>query len=108
MVTASEGSPTTAMRKPLNAPATTPTRRPMSRTTPMSIPPPAHSTPMTALVRPAVLATDRSISPVMMTRVIGMAMRRIGMTSRSRKPTVTGEAKRGMSRHAPITTTRRA
>ena len=71
----------------------------------MSIPPPAHSTPMTALVRPAVLATDRSISPVMMTSVIGIAMRRIGITSRSRKPTVTGEANRGMSRQAPMTTT---
>ncbi|WCI09126.1 hypothetical protein PJ267_04460 [Arthrobacter sp. OVS8] len=43
-----------------------------------------------------MLATDRSISPVMMIRVIGMAISRTGMTSRSRNPVVTGEAKRGM------------
>ena len=62
----------------------------------MSVPP-AQRTPIRALVRPAVLATDRSISPVMMISVIGMAISRTGMTSRSRKPVVTGEAKRGMA-----------
>ena len=57
--------------------------------------PPAQSTPITALVRPAVLATDRSISPEMITSVMGVAIIRIGMTSSSRKPVVRTEANLG-------------
>ena len=57
-------------------------------------------TPSSALDRPATLATDRSISPVMMISVIGMAIIRIGITSSSRKPTVTGEANRGIAMQA--------
>ena len=95
IVTASDGSPTTATRKPLNMPASTPITSPRTSTTPMSHPA-CQSTPMSALVRPAIDATDRSISPVMMMRVIGIAMSSTGITSSSRKPTVTGDAKRGM------------
>ena len=60
----------------------------------------AQMTPSSALESPAMLATDRSISPVMMISVIGMAISRIGMTSSSRNPTVTGEANRGIAMHA--------
>ena len=83
------------MRKPLNIPAATPASRLMASTSQMSIPP-AQSTPISALVRPAVLATERSISPVMMISVMGIAISRTGITSRRRNPVVTGEAKRGM------------
>src|SRR4051812_32504095 len=41
---------------------------------------------MTALLRPTVLATDRSISPVTITRVSGRAISMITTTSSSRKP----------------------
>ncbi len=95
MVTASDGSPSTAIRKPLNIPHTNPTSRLTASTSQISMPP-AQSTPMVALVSPAMLATERSISPVMMISVIGMAISRTGITSRSKKPVVTGDAKRGM------------
>src|SRR4051794_10047766 len=40
---------------------------------------------MIELVRPSVLATERSISPVTMMNVIGSATRMIGIRSRTRK-----------------------
>jgi hypothetical protein len=40
---------------------------------------------MIELVRPSVLATDRSISPVTMMKVIGSATSAIGIRSRTRK-----------------------
>ena len=42
------------------------------------------SMPSSTLERPTMLATERSISPVMMMSVIGRAMSRIGATSSSR------------------------
>ena len=47
-------------------------------------PPSLTRTPITTLLRPSMLATDRSISPVMMISVIGSAISRIGAMSRSR------------------------
>src|SRR5665647_1333256 len=66
----------------------------------------AQSTPITALVKPAVLATDRSISPVMMTSVIGRAIMRMGITSSSRNPAVRAEANLGTTSESTITTAR--
>jgi hypothetical protein len=48
---------------------------------------------MTALDSPTVLATDRSISPVTMTRVSGSAMSTMTTTSSSRNPVLRAEAK---------------
>ena len=45
--------------------------------------------------RPTTLATDRSISPVTMTMVIGSAISRIGAASRTRKGSVSGPEKFG-------------
>ncbi len=47
--------------------------------------PASQSEPISALVRPSVLATDRSISPVMMMNVIGSATSAIGSRSSTRK-----------------------
>ena len=83
IVTASDGRPTTVMKKPLTAPAIAPTT--MLTRPATSIGSPAWcSVPMTTLDSPTMLATDRSISPVMMMSVIGRAMSRIGATSSSR------------------------
>ena len=57
--------------------------------------PPSWSTPSSTLLRPMMLATDRSISPVMMTSVIGRAMSRIGAMSWSRNFRVSGPSKLG-------------
>ena len=46
--------------------------------------PPWCRTPTSTLERPTMLATDRSISPVMMMSVIGSAISRIGAMSSSR------------------------
>jgi hypothetical protein len=40
--------------------------------------------PTRTLLSPTTLATERSISPVMMTNVIGSAISRIGAVSRNR------------------------
>ena len=52
-----------------------------------------QSAPKTQLVKPAMLATERSISPVMMIRVFGRARSRTGMMSMSRNPTLRDVAK---------------
>ncbi len=93
IVTASEGRPRVVIRKPLKAPHTTPTNTDTKITIPMSQPESRQSTPITALVSPAIDATERSISLEMITRAMGMAMRRIGMIWISRNPTVSDEAK---------------
>ena len=93
IVTAREDSPSTVMSAPLTTPQRTPTSRQQAMTAQMLHPVSRHRTPMTALVRPAVLATDRSISPVTMISVIGIAISRIGTIPTSRKPRVTVEAK---------------
>ena len=51
------------------------------------------STPQKAAETPSVLATDRSISPVMMIRVIGSAIIRIGAYSLARLYVVSGPSK---------------
>ena len=83
IVTASEGNPTTVMRNPLIVPATAPTR--------IAVPaaagnghPASVRMPVSTLVSPTMLATERSISSVMMMSVMGSAISRIGATSRSR------------------------
>jgi hypothetical protein len=92
MVTASDGSPTYATRKPLSRPQSTPTTR---ATRPaIGIERPCWcSSPTSTLLRPTTLATERSISPVTITSVIGSAMSRIGATSRSRNGRVSGPEK---------------
>ena len=94
MVTARDGSPTYATRNPLSAPQT----RPASNDTPAAAGtdmPPWCSTPSRTLLRPITLATDRSISPVTMTRVIGSAISRIGAMSCRRNFSVSGLSKLG-------------
>src|SRR3954452_17074783 len=84
MVTASDGSPSPVTRKPLTAPSTAPISTHsgmivwMARSW-------FHRKPMSALVRPSVLATDRSISPVITMNVIGRATSAIGSRSSTRK-----------------------
>ena len=85
MVTASDGSPTYATRKPLRAPARSPTTRAASPAAGTDQPWSWIRRPDTTALRPSMLATDRSISPVMMIRVIGSAISRIGAMSISRK-----------------------
>jgi len=63
---------------------------------------------ITAADRPAVLATERSISPVMMISAIGIAINRIGTASISRKLTVVTEPKYGTKEAAKMTITRTA
>src|SRR5699024_61836 len=84
IVTASEGSLMTVTRKPLKAPRTAPPTRQTSRAVSMGMPA-SHSTPRVALLRARVLATDRSISPVMTTRVMGRAIRAMAAMLRNRK-----------------------
>ena len=47
-------------------------------------------TPKDALTRPAVEATDRSMSALIITRVMGRAMRSVAVTSRVRNVSVRG------------------
>ena len=93
MVTASDGSPTYATRTPLTAPRTTPrssvSRTAVSMETSCSL----TSTPQKAALTPRVLATERSISPVMMISVIGSAMSMIGAYSLARLYVVSGLSK---------------
>ena len=56
------------------------------------------------LLSPTMLATDRSISPVMITNVIGNAISRIGVTSSSRNPKVTVVPNRGTTAEATMIT----
>ena len=67
--------------EPVDRAATAPTRIAMTAATGSS---PAWVRMPITLDRPTMLATERSISPVMMISVIGRAMSRIGATSRSR------------------------
>src|SRR5262245_17049425 len=62
---------------------------------------------MTALVSPSMLATERSISPVMTTRVSAVAISAIGTTSRSRNVTVIVLAKLSTHSSEPIKVTTR-
>ena len=65
--------------------------------------------PKMTLLSPTMLPTERSISPVMMTQVIGRAINKIGVTSSSRKPSVMGVANFGSATEATmITATSRA
>ncbi len=67
--------------------------------------PPQPELPMNEQVRPSTLATDRSISPVTTTSVIGSAISTIGMTRAS-----TNRQNRGLAKPsivaAPMTATR--
>ena len=84
MVTASDGRPTYATRKPLKAPATAPARIASRPATGMDRPASWCRIPTSTLESATTLATDRSISPVTMIRVIGSASSRIGAMSRKR------------------------
>ena len=84
MVTAREGSPTYATKNPLKAPHSTPTSRVSRPATGIERPKSWWRMPSDTLVRPMMLATERSISPVMITRVIGSAISMIGAVSRNR------------------------
>ncbi len=93
-MTASDGRPTYAMRKPLRAPQARPASRASSAAAGTDIPP-SWSTPSSTLLRPMMLATDRSISPVMITSVIGRAISRMGAMSCRRNLMVSGPSKFG-------------
>src|SRR3954451_22124576 len=84
MVTASDGRPSPVIRKPFSTPAIAPTT--MHSGMIVSIERSwFQNQPISELVRPSVLATDRSISPVTMIMVIGSAIRMIGIRSRTMK-----------------------
>src|SRR5688572_5652022 len=101
IVTASDGSPTLVTRKPLNAPRTAPRSRTIGMIA-SSGRPANQSLPMTALDRPTVLATERSISPVTTMSVSGSAMSAMTATSRSRNPALRVEAKPSTDTEAMI------
>ncbi len=103
IVTASEGSPTTVTSRPLMAPPTAPASSAINAATGIGSPA-SNITPNSTLLRPAMLATDRSISPVMITIVIGRAMNRIGVTSSSRKYMVIGVPNLGTIAEATMIT----
>src|SRR4051812_43719855 len=104
MVTASEGRPSPVTRKPLSAPATAPSRMQSGMIVWIDIPL-FHIQPMSELVRPSVLATDRSISPVTMIIVIGSATRMIGIRSRTRNVKLRLVPKLSTANDATIRTT---
>ena len=93
MVTASDGRPTYATRKPLSAPSTAPRISVRIIAVSMETSCSLTSTPQNAAETPSVLATDRSISPVMMISVIGSAIIRIGAYSLARLYVVSGPSK---------------
>ena len=76
----------------MSTPQSTPASRATRPATGIDMPC-STSTPTSTLLSPTTLATDRSISPVMMTIVIGNAMRRIGAVSRNRYVRVSGPSK---------------
>src|SRR3954452_3511209 len=84
MVTASEGNPSPVIRKPLSTPATAPisTQSGMIVWIDMSW---FQNQPISELVRPRMLATERSIFPVMMMEDIGRATRMIGIRASTMK-----------------------
>ncbi len=84
MVTARDGRPTRVTRMPLTAPPTAPT----TRATPAAagnVQCDWVSRPMIELESPIALATERSISPVMMMSVIGRAISSTGAMSSNKK-----------------------
>src|SRR3954464_27573 len=85
MVTASEGSPSLVTSSPFTATSTAPSSR-QSGMIVSSARPPSHSLPITALLRPTMLATDRSISPVTTISVSGRAISAMTTRSSSRNP----------------------
>jgi hypothetical protein len=101
IVTASEGRPTTVMKKPLIAPAATPTSRATTSATPTPRPA-VCAMPKATPARPAVLATERSISPVTMMSVIGSAMSSTAATFGSRYWMVSGPANPGTDTYATM------
>ena len=104
MVTANDGNPNTVMNAPLTAPSTAPSTRLSAMSAASEVTPTCHSWPITVQVRPSMLATDRSISPVMTISVIGSAISAIGMISRTTKRQNRGLATPSM-KAAPTTET---
>src|SRR5689334_11350484 len=104
MVTASEGRPSPVIRNPLSAPATAPMtmQSGMIVWIDMSW---FQNQPISELVRPRMLATDRSISPVMMMKVIGSATRMIGIRSSTMKVKLRLVPKLSTTNDATISTT---
>ena len=68
-MTASDGSPTTAIQKPLKSPHRPPTASATTIATSIGTPW-LDSVATTTAARPITEATDRSISPLMMTKVM--------------------------------------
>src|SRR5690349_4996499 len=84
MVTAREGSPSRVTSRPLISPQTTPSARQIGMIVSIVMPW-FHRAPITAPERPAVEATERSISPETTRRVIGRAIKAIGRVFPIRK-----------------------
>src|SRR5262245_36152841 len=104
MVTARDGRPNPVTNSPLTAPSRAPSSRHSTMIRGSDVTPHTHSWPITEQVRPSTLATDRSISPVMTTSVIGMAISAIGMASSDTNRQNRGLATPSMAR-APTTDT---
>src|SRR6185436_15970767 len=81
MVTASDGSPNRVTNNPLTAPRTPPSTSAIAISSGSELTPQTHNCPNATQVNPTTLATERSISPVMMTSVSGSAISRIGIAS---------------------------
>ncbi len=93
-VTTREGRPPRATSRPFIRPPSTPTNSTIA--TPIQIgTPAAHRNPRTALERPAIDSTERSISPAMMTSVIGRAMIATSIMAASRFAKLLGVRKTG-------------
>ena len=82
-VTTREGMPTTAIQNALNAPAMTPISSPMMTAISMGTPTSKSRASATA-ARPITEATERSISPLMMTKVMIRAIMIFSINSPNR------------------------
>src|ERR1051325_9707625 len=115
MVTAREGSPSRVTRRPLTSPQTTPNSRQIGMIVSMVMPW-FHRAPITAPDRPAVEATERSISPDTTSIVIGSAISAMGsvlpmrndrLSALSKPSTVVKDSSSTTTRRAPTTVSQR-
>src|SRR4051812_2279298 len=115
MVTAREGRPSRVTSRPLTSPHTTPRTRQIGMITSI-VRPWFHRAPITAPDRPAVEATERSISPETTSMVIGRAISAMGRVLPIRKDrlralpkpsTVPKDSSRTTIRRAPTTVSQR-
>lgn len=108
MVTASDGRPKPVTKRPFTAPSTAPSSTTRTQINSRDSPLESQSCPISVLHSPTMLATERSISPVITIRVIGSAMSASGIRSSSRNCALRPVAKFSTVRLATSTATTRA